>query len=120
MARSRLPTALPPGLIASAPCRTPSRSMARAEPWSFASAEAQIAAIADDIAYDAHDIDDGLRAGLFVLEDLADVPLIHDILRRIREQHPALDPSRSVHELVRRLITQMIEDVIAETSGRVR
>src|ERR1700719_4029588 len=50
------------------------------ELWSFASAEAQIAAIADDIAYDAHDIDDGLRAGLFALEDLAEVPLIRDIL----------------------------------------
>ena len=90
------------------------------ELWSFASAEAQIAAIADDIAYDAHDIDDGLRAGLFVLEDLAEVPLIHDILGDIRHQHPALDPSRLVHELVRHLITQMIEDVIAETGARLR
>ena len=90
------------------------------ELWSFASAEAQIAAIADDIAYDAHDIDDGLRAGLFVLEDLAEVPLIRDILGDIRHQHPALDPSRLVHELVRRLITQMIEDVIAETGARQR
>jgi dGTPase len=90
------------------------------ELWSFASAEAQIAAIADDIAYDAHDIDDGLRAALFVLEDLAGVPLIRDILADIRAQHPALDPSRVVHELVRRLITRMIEDVIAETGGRLR
>jgi len=90
------------------------------ELWSFASAEAQIAAIADDIAYDAHDIDDGLRAGLFVLEDLAEVPLVRDILGDIRHQHPALDPSRLVHELVRRLITQMIEDVIAETGARLR
>ena len=90
------------------------------ELWSFASAEAQLAAIADDIAYDAHDIDDGLRAGLFVLEDLAGVPLIRDILRAIREEHPALDAPRLVHELVRRLITAMIEDVIAETAGRLR
>src|SRR5246127_5109097 len=90
------------------------------ELWSFASAEAQIAAIADDIAYDAHDIDDGLRAGLFALEDLAEVPLIRDILGDICHQHPALDPSRLVHELVRRLITQMIEDVIAETDARLR
>ena len=90
------------------------------ELWSFASAEAQIAAIADDIAYDAHDIDDGLRAGLFVLEDLADVPLIRDILGDIRHQHPTLDPSRLVHELVRGLITQRIEDVIAETGARLR
>ena len=90
------------------------------ELWSFASIEAQIAAIADDIAYDAHDIDDGLRAGLFVLEDLAGVPLIRDSLADIRAQHPALDPSRVVHELVRRLITRMIEDVIAETGARLR
>jgi dGTPase len=90
------------------------------ELWNFASAEAQLAAIADDIAYDAHDIDDGLRAGLFVLEDLAGVPLIRDILRAIREEHPALDAPRLVHELVRRLITAMIEDVIAETAGRLR
>jgi dGTPase len=90
------------------------------ELWSFASAEAQIAAIADDIAYDAHDIDDGLRAGLFALEDLAEVPLIRDILRQIRKEHPTLDPSRLVHELVRRLITQMIEDVTAETGARLR
>jgi dGTPase len=90
------------------------------ELWSFASAEAQIAAIADDIAYDAHDIDDGLRAGLFALEDLAEVPLIRDILRQIRKEHPTLDPSRLVHELVRRLITRMIEDVTAETGARLR
>jgi dGTPase len=94
--------------------------MQELELWSFASAEAQLAAIADDIAYDAHDIDDGLRAGLFVLEDLADVALIRVILRAIRKQHPALDAPRLVHELVRRLITAMIEDVIAETAGRLR
>src|SRR6266536_138691 len=83
------------------------------ELWSFASAEAQIAAIADDIDY-------GLRAGLFVLEDLAGVPLVRDILAEIRVQHPALDASRLVHELVRRLITRMIENVIAETGARLR
>jgi dGTPase len=94
--------------------------MQELELWSFASAEAQLAAIADDIAYDAHDIDDGLRAGLFALEDLADVPLIRDILRAIRKQHPALDVPRLVHELLRRLITAMIEDVTAETAGRLR
>src|SRR5260370_89309 len=77
-------------------------------------------AIADDIAYDAHDLDDGLRAGLFALEDLAEVPLIRDILRQIRKEHPTLDPSRLVHELVRRLITRMIEDVTAETGARLR
>jgi dGTPase len=90
------------------------------ELWSFPSAEAQLASMADDIAYDAHDIDDGLRAGLFVLDDLAGVPLIREILQAIRDEHPALDAPRLVHELVRRLITAMIEDVIAETAGRLR
>jgi dGTPase len=90
------------------------------ELWSFASAEAQIAAIADDIAYDAHDIDDGLRAGLFGLDDLAGLPLIRDILQSIRGQHHSIDSGRLVHELIRRIITQMIEDVIAETDKRLR
>ena len=90
------------------------------ELWSFAGAEAQVAAIADDIAYDAHDIDDGLRAGLFSLADLAEVALIRDLLEGIRHQDPKLDPSRLVHELVRHLITQMIEDVVAETGNRLQ
>jgi dGTPase len=90
------------------------------ELWSFASAEAQVAAIADDIAYDAHDIDDGLRAELFTLDDLTDAPLIRDILDDVRARNPKLDPSRLVHELMRRLITRMIEDVIAETGSRLR
>lgn len=88
--------------------------------WSFASAEAQVAAIADDIAYDAHDIDDGLRAGLFAASDLAAVPLTGDILRGIGEQYPALEGARVSHELVRRIITRMIEDVIGESSARLR
>jgi len=83
------------------------------ELWSFASAEAQVAAIADDIAYDAHDIDDGLRAGLFALDDLAEVDLVRDILDEIRSPSPRLDATRTAHELVRRLITRLIEDVIA-------
>ena len=88
--------------------------------WSFASAEAQVAAIADDIAYDAHDIDDGLRAGLFAAADLAAMPLTGDILRDIAAQYPDLESARVSHELVRRIITRMIEDVIAEASARLR
>ncbi len=87
--------------------------------WSFASAEAQAAAIADDIAYDAHDIDDGLRAGLFDLDDIAQVSFVGGILREIKAIHPSLEPARLAHELVRRLITWMIEDVIAESSRRL-
>ena len=89
------------------------------ELWSYASAEAQAAALSDDIAYDAHDIDDGLRADLFTLEDIAAVPLVGTILGTIDAHYPDLDPARRVHELVRGLITRMIEDVIAETNRRV-
>ena len=90
------------------------------ELWSWPSAEAQIAALADDIAYDAHDIDDGLRAGLFTLDDLAGVELIGEILREIRAAYARLDAGRESHELVRRLITRLIEDVIAETGRRLQ
>ncbi|MEA2934445.1 MAG: dGTPase [Variibacter sp.] len=82
-------------------------------------AEAQIAAIADDIAYDAHDLDDGLRAGLFALDDLLEVPLVGDLLREIHVRHPALEEGRAAHELVRRVITRMIEDVTSASSARI-
>jgi dGTPase len=85
------------------------------ELWSFPGPEAQLAAIADDIAYDAHDIDDGLRACLFVLDDIATVPVIGAILEATRRRYPRLDTERLVHELIRRLIGQMIEDVVAHT-----
>jgi dGTPase len=90
------------------------------ELWSFASPEAQAAAIADDIAYDAHDIDDGLRAGLFALDDLAGLPLAGDILREVDRENASLDAGRRAHEFLRRLITRMIEDVIAEAQRRLR
>ena len=86
----------------------------------YASAEAQVAAIADDIAYDAHDIDDGLRADLFTLDAIADVPIIGDIAKTIKRQYPALEAGRRVHETVRLLITRMIDDVVAETDLRTR
>jgi dGTPase len=84
-----------------------------------ASAEAQAAAIADDIAYDAHDIDDGLRAELFSVDDLDAVPFVGDLLRQIRAEHPRLDPARLVHELIRRLISRMIEDVVTASEQRI-
>jgi dGTPase len=89
------------------------------ELWSQPSAEAQIAALADDIAYDAHDIDDGLRADLFTLGDIAAVPFIGGIVSEIQTRYPRLDPARRVHEVVRRVITRMIEDVIAESETRL-
>jgi dGTPase len=84
----------------------------------YAGPEAQVAAIADDIAYDAHDLDDGLRAELFALEDLAAVAALDDILRDIDARYSRLDPARRVHALIRRLIARMIEDVVAESDGR--
>jgi dGTPase len=80
---------------------------------SFASVEAQCAAIADDIAYDTHDIDDGLRSGFLTLDMLDAVPLPGGILKTVRERYPALDAMRTGHELMRRQITLMVEDVIA-------
>lgn len=78
------------------------------------SAEAQGAAIADDIAYDAHDLDDGLRAGLFAIEDMRDVPFLADILSEVDTKYPGLEESRRIHEIVRRSITRMVEDVIQQ------
>ena len=85
----------------------------------FASGEAQAAAIADDIAYDAHDIDDGLRAGLFGIEDLREVPFLDGILTEIDGRWPGLDLSRRIHELTRRVITRFVEDVVAEGDRRI-
>jgi dGTPase len=87
--------------------------------WSFPSAEAQVAAFADDIAYDAHDIDDGLRADLFCLDDIAAVALPSEIIASIRAAFPELDDARIVHEFIRRLIGLLIEDVVAETRRRL-
>jgi dGTPase len=87
--------------------------------WSHASAEAQAAAIADDIAYDAHDLDDGLRADLFSLNDLSGLPVIGGLLREVRDRYPGIDPARLTHELVRRLIGRLIEDVLAESMRRL-
>ena len=80
--------------------------------------EAQVAAIADDIAYDNHDVDDGLRAGLFTLEQLLDVPLIARGWAAVSARYPDVDAARLVPELVRDLIGAMVNDVLAETRRR--
>ncbi len=86
---------------------------------SHASLEAQAAAIADDIAYDAHDIDDGLRAGLFSIDDLKVIPLVGDIVARIDAQYPGLDEVRRGAELVRELISYLINAVVNEAQRRL-
>lgn len=87
---------------------------------SYASLEAQVAAIADDIAYNAHDIDDALRAGLVSLEDFADAPMAGPIVREVQSLYPDVGPKRQTHEVQRRMITRAIEDVIANSAENIR
>ena len=83
------------------------------------SAEAQIAALADDIAYTSHDLDDGLRAGLFSPADLLDLPLIGAIFRDVSTRYPKVGKSRLIHECVRRLVNHLVSDLVAETERRL-
>ena len=85
----------------------------------FASIEAQAAALADDIAYNNHDIDDGFRAGLFTFAELGDVPIAARALAQVRGAYPGIDGTRLLYEAIRRLITWMIEDAVAESERRL-
>ena len=87
--------------------------------WSWPSLEAQCAAIADDIAYDAHDIDDGMRAGLLDIEELAELPLVGAVVREVADRYPGLERPRFQQEVVRRLITRMVEDVVVASLARL-
>lgn len=86
----------------------------------YSSVEAQCAAIADDIAYNAHDLDDGLRAGIFELSDLEDVAFAGETLAAVRAKYPNLEEGRVRHEIVRRQITAMVEDAILEARSRLQ
>jgi dGTPase len=85
----------------------------------FAGAEAQVAALADDIAYNNHDIDDGLRAGLFAIADLGEVPLVGPVFRSVAARYPGIEEPRLIHEAIRRVIDHMVGDLIAETRARL-
>jgi dGTPase len=84
-----------------------------------ASAEAQAAALSDGIAYNAHDLDDGLRAGFIDLEQTAEVDFLRAMRQEIYALYPRIEPFRAIHELVRRTITFFIEDAIAESRRRI-
>jgi dGTPase len=85
----------------------------------FPSAEAQIAAVSDDIAYNAHDLDDGLRAGLFTFEDVLTLPLAGPIFHEVSERHPGVERARLVHVSLSRIIAAMADDVIRESARRL-
>ena len=84
------------------------------------SAEAQVAALADDIAYNNHDLDDGLRADLFTIDDMSEAPLVGRIVAAVRAKHPNLERARLIHETIRRLIDAMVTDLLTETERRLK
>jgi len=108
------------------PVAAPTWAMAEAnadwdlELGSWPGLEAQVAAISDDIAYDNHDIDDGLRAGLLDIDELVELPLVGRLWDAIDLRHPGLSPERKQRALVRDMIGFMVGDVLAETGRRVR
>jgi len=107
------------------PVRSPGWALAAAdaayplELGQWSSLEAQVAAIADDIAYDNHDIDDGLRAGLLSFEQILEVPLVAELWAGVGQRFSGVEPRRLVGELIRTQIGEMVTDVIAETRRRV-
>jgi dGTPase len=84
-----------------------------------ASAEAQVAALADDIAYHAHDLDDGLRARLFTPDDLRHLPVVGESLAEARQASLDMPPPRLRHETIRRVINRLVTDLLDETRARL-
>ncbi|TYO91567.1 deoxyguanosinetriphosphate triphosphohydrolase [Oceanicella actignis] len=84
-----------------------------------ASAEAQVAALSDDIAYNNHDLDDGLRAGLFTLDEARALPIVGPCFAEVERRWPGLEPQRLQHEALRRVFGVMVEDVLCESRRRL-
>lgn len=85
----------------------------------YAGGEAQVASLADDIAYNNHDIDDGLRAGLFTIEQLYEVDAVGKIFREVRQKYPHIEDSRLIHEAIRRMINRMVTDLVTQTGQNI-
>ncbi|MGE4429368.1 MAG: deoxyguanosinetriphosphate triphosphohydrolase [Sphingobium sp.] len=107
------------------PVRTPNWAMRELDSLfpldlgSWSSLEAQVAAIADDIAYDNHDIDDGLRAGMLTREQICEVPFVQAGWDRVRARYPDIEESRLLRELIRDQIGVMVNDLIAASAARI-
>jgi dGTPase len=107
------------------PLRTPAAYIAdyndrhRLDLHTQPSAEAQIAAMADDVAYHSHDLDDGLRARLFTVDDLKHLPIVGEALAAARLSSLDVPPPRLRHETLRRVINALVNDMIAETGARL-
>ena len=86
----------------------------------YASVEAQAAALADDIAYNNHDVEDGLRAGFFTLDEIGEMPFIGTILVDVRKTYPAIKPSILVAEVIRRMMGEMVDDVLEQTTKSLK
>ena len=86
----------------------------------YAGVEGQIAALSDDIAYNNHDIDDGLRSGILKIEQLMDLPLVGQVFRRCRDRYPDISENILIHEAVREMIGLMVADVLEETRRRLK
>ena len=84
------------------------------------SLEAQVANLADEIAYNNHDVDDGLRSGLIMLEQLEAVPLFATLLNEVRRIHPGLPERRLIHETVRRMINTLVTDLIRQSEANIK
>lgn len=107
------------------PVKNPPRELAEynarhdLELYNFAAAEAQIASLADDIAYNNHDIDDGIRAGLINIKQLQEIEHIGVIISEVRKKYPDIELSRLTHEVIRRLINKMVTDLVSQTRNNI-